>query len=69
MKRAVSVWRIFARKDTKIELDEHRQNGDREVRRYEGNKTQEAKKQHKFLRRANPKVKLQMKTNLPARNL
>lgn len=50
MKRAVSVWRIFARKDTKTELDEHRQNGDREVSRYEGNKAQEAKKQHKFFK-------------------
>lgn len=32
----------------KTELDEHQLNGDREVSRYEGNKTQEAKKQHKF---------------------
>lgn len=58
MKRAVSVWRIFARKDAKTELDEHRQNGDREVSRYEGNKTQEAKKQHKFFKKGKPKSKI-----------
>lgn len=36
---------------------------------HEGNKTQEAKKQQSFKRKKPKKVKLQMKTNLPARNL
>lgn len=62
----------LSEKRLETELDERQQSGDfgaTLINEHEGNKKKKVAKKQQSLKRAKPKVKLQMKTNLPARNL